>query len=149
MIESNILQQHLKADPHELELAHTYLNQAIAMCEGYCNRRFYATQPEADADLLTALVDARNLRAWRDAQTDIAAEFDADCQMIRDSYIVRIGAIKARIVGMPINRAIEGAILKQTGYLFTRRQEGAELPVEVKRILDPYVWPGDLAGSGS
>jgi hypothetical protein len=151
MIPSNILLQHLKADPHELELAQTYLAQAIGMCEGHCNRRFYATQDDANEDLIVALADMRNLRAWRDAQTDIATEFDfaADRQMIEDNYIIRRAAIKARISGMVVNHAIEGAILKQTGYLFTRRQEGAELPLEVKRILEPYVWPGDLAGSGS
>lgn len=146
MIEIELVMQAVKADDHEQELVAEYLAQAIGYCEAYCNRKFYADPATKQADFIEALNDLEVAINTRDTQLSVS-KFEFGSAIIRDAFDSKHAEIKSRCHGVVIDSNLRAAIMKQTGYLFRRRQEGSEIPVEVGRILDAYVWPGDLAGN--
>ena len=156
MIDLALARQHLKideGDTTEDTLVTQYINSATSACEGYCNRKFYATQDALDIDYAaarTALDDARTAR-------DTALEGVTDCDtrsIITDRYNSQRAACLRRIHGIVVDDTIRAAILMMLGHFYRNRQEvvvaqysgATQLPAGAKRILEPYLWVGDLGG---
>lgn len=155
MIDMPLALQHLKADGEtvEADLIEQYILSAKVICEGYCNRKFYADQAARDADSLLALDELKVVIAEY-----VAARADAtDCELlsvVTDQYIQKRGAIKARLNGLPVDDAVIAAMLFTLGHLYRNRQEvvaghqgaaAVQVPAAARRILEPYLWLGDLA----
>lgn len=134
----------LKADGDDDALITRYLNGARGICEGYCNRRFYDTQQESDADFLVAMSNLQDAEHARYAQLEAATTISAKAA-IRDRYIQVIGTIKQRINGIVIDDLIEAAILITLAHLYYNREDSPEVPQKAQRILQPRLWIGDLA----
>lgn len=156
MIGIILAKQHLKideCDDSENYLIGEYLASAVSACENYCNRKFYATQAALDADYAaakTALDDARTAR-------DAALEGVTDCDtrsIIIDRYNSQRADCLRRIHGVVVDGTIRAAILMMLGHFYRNRQEvvvsqysgATQLPAGAKRILEPYLWIGDLGG---
>ena len=70
-----------------------------------------------------------------------------------DRYIEQRGAALKMVNGSVADGAIKAAILLTFGHLYRNRQDNVvgqlsavQLPVGAQRILQPYLWIGDLAG---
>lgn len=135
----------LKADGDDDALITRYLAGARGICEGFCNRRFYDTQEECDADFLVALADLQTAEHARYAALDAASDSGGAKAAIRDRYIQTIGNIKARINGIVADDLIEAAILITLGFLYYNREDAPQVPMRAQRILQPKLWIGDLA----
>ena len=154
IIEMPVALAHVKADDEDVEdpLFAMYLDSAQSICEGYCNRHFYEDDAERfgafDAGL-EALTTALN---QRDAALAIHDAFDIRAA-IADRYIEQRGAALKMVNGCVADGAIKAAILLTFGHLYRNRQDNVvgqlsavQLPVGAQRILQPYLWIGDLAG---
>lgn len=141
----------LKADGPDDDVITNMLPQAQSICEGYCNRRFYADAETAEADFIEALTDRADALANR--ATLLTSHTDAGTQkLIRDHYIEVLGRIKQRCNGIAIDGLIEAAIYLTLGHLYINREDNVvsgnnavQVPVGAQRILQPYLWIGDLA----
>lgn len=155
MIEHQLVMQHLKADPEdiEFELIEQYVASAVSICEGYCNRKFYATNTARIADRILALADLEMARDQRDTDLEVAGNDGDMWRMTMDGYIQALGNVRARYNGVLVDDTIRAAILLTVGHLYRNRQDvvmgqqgnAQMLPVGAQRILQPYLWIGDLA----
>lgn len=146
--------QHVKSDGETVEdpLIDLYLDSARSICEGYCNRLFYENTTALYAafdDGLVALADARE---WRTAQLAMEDRWEV-IAAVNDSYTNRRGAALRAVNGCVADGSIRAAILMTFGHLYKNRQDNivgnlaaVQLPVGAQRILQPYLWIGDLAG---
>ena len=143
---------YLKADPGpEDDLITGLIESARIMCQDYCNRVFYDTQDQADADFTVALADRAN--AFTTRTTLLAAnEHDARTQdLINDRYIQTLGNITKRINGIVLDDAIKAAQLLTLGHLYINREDNVStgnnvvaLSVGAQRILQSKLWIGNL-----
>lgn len=153
MIDLELAREHIKADEEEVEddLIEQYIASSQTICEGYCNRKFYETDVEHEADYIVALAE---LAVAIEARDDALAEAE-DCEVrnaINNRYIQIIGAIKQRINGIVVDDTIIAAMLMTLGHLYFNRQEvvvgqysgATQVPAGAKRMLEPYLWVGDL-----
>jgi hypothetical protein len=99
---------------------------------------------------MTALDNARTAR-------DTALEGVTDCgtrSIITDRYNSQRAACLRRIHGIVVDGTIRAAILMVLGHFYRNRQEvvvaqysgATQIPAGAKRILEPYLWIGDLGG---
>jgi hypothetical protein len=154
MLDLALVRVHLKADEEDIEdaLLEQYLASAITICEGYCNRRFYEDAAQASADYTQAKADYTAMVAARTAELEGVTDCDLR-NMIVDNYIQKFGAIKGRMNGIVVNETIRAAILFMVGHLYVNREEvvvgqyagATQIPAGARRILEPYLWIGDLA----
>lgn len=155
MIDLTLARQHLKADNEAVEddLIEQYIASATSACEGYCNRKFYETLQQKTEDYPVALADLQNAIDVRDTAIE-AATNDEVKSVIANDYIAKRGAVLARCNGVVIDDTITAAILMMLGHFYCNRQEvvvsqysgATQLPAGAKRILEPYLWIGDLGG---
>lgn len=155
MIDLILARQHLKADNEAVEddLIEQYIASATSACEGYCNRKFYETLQQKTDDYPVALADLQNAIDARDTAIE-AATNDEVKSVITNDYIAKRGAVLARCNGVVIDDTITAAILMMLGHFYCNRQEvvvsqysgATQLPAGAKRILEPYLWVGDLGG---
>lgn len=144
-IDLTLARKHLKADAEDIEdsLITQYIASATSICENYCNRKFY--------DDLETLAEARI-----QARTDMASAIEArdtalddtdSCEMqkmIMDEFVSVSAGISQRANGIVIDGNITAAILLTLGRLYFVREDSTEVPVAAMRILQPYLWIGDL-----
>lgn len=135
----------LKADGDDDALITRYLAGARAICEGFCNRKFYDTQEESDADFTLALADLEAAELARTTALDAASETGGARTAITNRYVQVIGTIKGRINGIVVDDLIEAAILITLGHLYFNREDAPQVPQRAQRILQPRLWIGDLA----
>jgi hypothetical protein len=152
--------RYLKADGPDDDVITNMLSQVQAICEGYCNRRFYATEQAMSDDFIEALTDRADALAARATQLSAIVGSDADSMgtrgLIRDHYIEVLGRISQRIHGIPIDSDVEAAMFLTLGHLYVNREDNVvsgnnavQLPVGAQRILQPKLWIGDLADDSS
>lgn len=157
MIDLELAREHLKADDEEVEdtLIETYIAGAVGACEGYCNRKFYEDNAARLADRVLALEGLDEAIEYRN--TALAAATNCEVRnVIENDYIAARGKLLQRLNGIVINPTITAAILMMLGHFYRNRQEvvvaqysgATQLPAGAKRILEPYLWIGDLAGAG-
>jgi hypothetical protein len=156
MIDLALARQHLKideGDTTEDALVTQYIDSATSACEGYCNRKFYASVTEWRDDYTAAMTALDNARTARDT----ALEGVTDCgtrSIITDRYNSQRAACLRRIHGIVVDGTIRAAILMVLGHFYRNRQEvvvaqysgATQIPAGAKRILEPYLWIGDLGG---
>lgn len=153
MIDMALARVHLKADNEDIEndLIAQYIASAKTICEGYCNRKFYETTEARTADRITALVDLELARDVRDAELDLTEDCE-ERSLATSTYIQALGNVRARINGVVVDDAIRAAMLMTLGHLYKNRQDvvagqysgATQMPVGAQRILQPYLWIGDL-----
>jgi len=154
MIDLALAIQHLKADPGaEDDLIAQYLASAVSACENYCNRKFYLDDATWYADYVLALNDLVTAQEERDA----AFEATTSCSLrsiTEDRYNSKRAKILQRCHGLVVDDTIRAAILMMLGHFYRNRQEvvvgqssgATQLPAGARRILEPYLWIGDLGG---
>ena len=158
MIDLNLARAHLKADDEDVEdaLIEQYIASAVSACEGYCNRKFYENATEQTTDFDAALGELAS--ANEQYNTDIATTEDCELLSIYHDRLIRArGDVLRRINGIVIDGTITAAILMMLGHFYRNRQEvvvaqysgATQLPAGARRILEPYLWIGNLAGGGS
>lgn len=154
MIDLELAREHLKADEEDVEddLIEQYIASAVSACEGYCNRKFYNDETARAADYTVALADMQTAITARDTAL-AAATNDEVKNIINNDYIAKRGSVLARCNGVVIDDAIIAAILRMLGHFYKNRQEvvvsqasATQLPAGAQRILQPYLWIGDLGG---
>lgn len=155
MIDLAMARKHLKADdePSETALIEQYIASARSACEGYCNRKFYDTATLQAADYSLALVDLANARELRDT-TIAAATNDDQVNIALNTFISKRADVLRRCNGIVIDGTITAGILMMLGHFYRNRQEvvvaqysgATQLPAGARRILEPYLWVGDLGG---
>lgn len=150
-----LVRQHLKADDEDVEdtLIDQYIASAVSICEGYCNRKFYSTDDALVADRVVALAALEAAKEVRDTQ--LAASDDSDVQgVVYNTWLATRGACLARCNGVVVDSTITAAIFLTIGRLYRVRQDVAagqnaaavQMPEGARRILEPYLWVGDLGG---
>ena len=157
MIDLDLAREHLKADNEDVEddLIQQYIASAQSACEGYCNRKFYVDETARAADYIVALAE---LEAAKEAR-DTALEDTEDCDVqgvINNKWLQARGNCLARCNGVVIDSTITAAMLLMLGHFYRNRQEvvagqysgATQIPAGAKRILEPYLWIGDLGGEG-
>ena len=155
-LDINLVRQHLKADDEDIEeaLIEQYMASAVSVCESYCNRKFYEDADALAADRTAALADMATAKETRD--TDLEATDDCDVQnVINNTWISARAACLARTNGIVVDDTIKAAILMTIGRLYRVRQDVAtgqgasavQVPEGARRILEPYLWIGDLGGA--
>ena len=154
IIEMPVALAHVKADDEDVEdpLFAFYLDSAQSICEGYCNRNFY----EDDIARFAAFDDGLVALTAATTERDAALDIHESCELrnaIADRYIERRGAALRAVNGCVADGTIKAAILMTFGHLYRNRQDNivgqlsaVQLPVGAQRILQPYLWIGDLAG---
>lgn len=154
IIERDIAIQHIKSDgePEEDDLIDLYLESALSICEGYCNRHFYEDDTARFLAFDEGLVALSAAGTWRDDALALHTALDMRAA-IADSYMERRGAALRKVNGCVADGAVRAAILLTFGHLYRNRQDNivgnvnaVQLPVNAQRILEPYLWIGDLAG---
>ena len=154
MIDLELAREHLKADEEDVEddLIEQYIASAVSACEGYCNRKFYDDETARAADYTAALGDMQTAIAARDTAL-AAATNDEVRNIINNDYIAKRGSVLARCNGIVVDDTVTAAILLMLGHFYRNRQEvvvsqasATQLPAGAKRILEPYLWIGDLGG---
>lgn len=153
MIDLPLVRVHLKADPEDIEddLITQYIESAVSICEGYCNRKFYADSATQRAGMDEALVELADLHLWWEGVM-VEEHTPLERHMLDDQRISRYAAIRRKAQGIIIDGTIKAAILLTVGHLYANRQDVVvgtgpvnQLPVGAKRMLEPYLWIGDLA----
>lgn len=155
MIDLALARQHLKideGDDTEDDLVEQYLASAVSACEGYCNRKFYLNAVARETDYELAMIDLAEARLVRDEALGEAD--DCDKPIITDRYNSQRAACLRRIHGVVVDDTIRAAILMMLGHFYRNRQEvvvaqysgATQLPAGAKRILEPYLWIGNLGG---
>lgn len=143
--------QHCKSDGDDDALLQVYLNSAQSICENYCNRYFYTTAEQlasAGDDAVTALKLAQTTRT--NALIDVTDS--VLIAMINDRYLSAVAECRKAFHGKVIDGNIDAAILLTVGHLYKNREDNIvdsataqQMPVGAIRILQPYLWIGDLA----
>lgn len=154
MLDIELVLQHIKADAEDIEAAliEQYLASAVSSCENYCNRRIYADIDAKNDDYGVALSDLEAAHTERDAVLNVSENCD-----VREAAINRYNqkkhAVKRRLVGVVLDDTISAAILMMVGHFYRNRQEVvvtqgnvAQIPAGAKRLLEPYLWVGNLGG---
>lgn len=155
MIDLVLAREHLKADDEDVEdgLIERYIASAKSACEGYCNRKFYEDETTRAADYIAALAELKAAKEARDAA--LAATDDCDVQnIVNNTWISARANCMARCNGVVIDDTITAAMLMMLGHFYRNREEvvvgqysgASQLPAGAKRILEPYLWIGDLGG---
>lgn len=161
-IDINTARAYVKADGDDDAQIMLLLASAQSICQDYCNRVFYPDAAAQAADFSLALSD------WAVAditsKTLLASTNDAAViRLIIDHYLEVFGRIKQRTNGRVSNGSVDAAVLLTLGHLYMNREDNivsgnnaVQLPVGAQRILQPYLWIGDLiavdtdaCGSGS
>lgn len=148
---------YLKADGPDDAIITNMMIGARSICEGYCNRKFYDTAQAQSDDFIEALTDRADALAARTTQlmtvTGTTADDMATRRIVANHYIDVLGRIKQRINGVVINGSVEAAMFLTLGHLYINREDNivsgmnaVQLPVGAQRILQPYLWIGDLVG---
>ena len=154
IIELPVALAHVKADDEAVEdpLFALYLDSAQSICEGYCNRNFYETDEARFLAFDEGLVALQAASDWYNDTLDTSPRWEA-VAAAGDSYIQRRGTALRAINGCVADGTIKAAILLTFGHLYRNRQDNivgqlsaVQLPVGAQRILQPYLWIGDLAG---
>ena len=155
MIDYELVVQHLKTDGDEDEkvLIEQYVASALRICEGYCNRKFYESDEARDADFQSAMLYMRNTATSFTSSYDNALSHE-EKQILYNNYISRRAGIYFRTNGIVINDTIVAAVLLMTGHLYRNRQEvvvsqysgATQLPAGARKILEPYLWIGEIGG---
>lgn len=146
---------YLKADGDDNDLITGMLLQAQSVCEGYCNRKFYPTQDDCDADFSQALIDRTTQLAARTAQLATVTGQTADDMgtraIIADRYLQVFAAITQRLNGIAMDGMTDAATYMTLGHLYVNREDNlatgnnvVQVPVGAQRILQPKLWIGDL-----
>lgn len=155
-LDLTLVRAHLKADAIDAEddLLTQYVESAVSICEDYCNRNFYEDDAELDAAWLEGIGD---LEAAEATYAEIASDddfSDTAKAAARDRYIERQGTACRKVNGKVATPTVRAAILMTVGHLYKNRQSvvvgqmnATEVPQSARRILEPYLWIGDLAGS--
>lgn len=156
MIDIQIARAHLKADGDDDNLIALYIPNAVSICEGFCNRKFYATAQAQIEDFDLALDELTTVREQRN--TAVENTCDPNTMIaLNDRYLVQRSRIMQRINGLVVDGTITAAILMVLGSLYKNRQEvvvgqysgASQIPLGARRILEPYLWIGELGGMGS
>lgn len=156
MIDLDLVRQHLKADEGvEDDLIEQYFASARSACEGYCNRKLYDEAADQISDYTAALAALVDAQEARDAAIEAAGDDDLLKQIATDRYTSARSAVLFRCNGIVINDIIIAAMLLMTGHFYRNRQEvvagqyagATQIPAGAKRLLEPYLWVGDLGGS--
>lgn len=144
---------YLKADGDDDALIALLRTAAWNTCEGYCNRRFYATAAEAAADRAQAIVDYTAEKANFFAALDAAGDDAFLLGMINGNYMTVFSNIQARMNGLPLDGIITAGILLTMSHFYFNRSDNVtdgnnavELPTSARRVLQPRLWIGDLMG---
>lgn len=155
MIDLELAREHLKADSEydvSDALLEQYIKQAVAACEGYCNRKVYSTAEERREDFAQALVELE--AAGADYDTAFAASASAEVKKaLTDDYISKLASIRHRMQGEVIDSTWEAGILMMVGHFYRNRQEvvvsqysgATQLPAGARKLLECKLWIGDLA----
>lgn len=154
MIDIDVIRQHLKLDEGDIEddLLAQYTASAVRTCETYCNRVFYADEAAREAGRDKAWDDLLQARVDRDTARDLAED---DCRLlgiIEDTYNSAVADCLSRTHGVIVDDTIRAAILMTIGHFYRNRQNVvvganvAQIPMDAERILQPYLWIGDIAG---
>lgn len=157
MIDLTLAREHLKADDEDIEdaLIQQYIDSAVSICENFCNRKFYEDAASQLTDFDLALTE---LSAARDTLNTLITDNDDELMVgiYNDRYIRQRANALFRINGLVIDNTITAAVLMLLGHLYRNRQEvvvgqvnALHVPIGARRILEPYLWIGDLAGGGS
>ena len=153
-IDLDLARQHLKADPEDIEddLIEQYIASAISACEGFCNRKFYQDAATKDSDYAAAMEVMQEAIDTRDAALADATNVEIR-SIINNNFAVKRGSVLARCNGIVVDDTVTAAILLMLGHFYKNRQEvvvsqasATQLPAGAKRILEPYLWIGDLGG---
>lgn len=154
IIDRSIAIQHAKSDGESIEdaLIDLYLASAKSICEGYCNRHFYEDDTARFLAFDEGLVALTAACDWRDAQLEPDPRWEI-AAAVNDSYIERRGAALKMVNGCVADGTVKAAILMTFGHLYKNRSDNivgqlsaVQVPVGAQRILQPYLWIGDLAG---
>lgn len=144
---------YLKADGDDDDLIVTSLASARSICQDYCNRVFYDTQDDSDADFIEALTDRADALAARETAYANVTSI-ATTALITSRYRTILSAIEQRINGIVIDDAINAAILLTLGHLYVNREDNVstgnnvvQVPVGAQRILQPKLYIGNLIAS--
>lgn len=154
MIDEAVIRQHLKLDEGDIEdaLLAQYIASAVSACESYCNRVFYADEDARAAGREQAWDFLLAARVARDDALVLAGE---DCELqaiIGDQYRNVVADCLRRTHGTLVDDTIRAAILMTVGHFYRNRQNvvvgvtAVQVPMDAERILQPYVWVGELAG---
>lgn len=137
----------LKADNEDIEdaLITGIIASAQSICEGYCNRKFYESEDDRSADFTQALADRTALITARDALLEPIEDDSELCGLIWDRYREDLGRVKQRCNGVVIDDTIIAAMLWTMGALYFDRADDGKPPEKAQRILQPYLWIGDLS----
>lgn len=149
MLDLDLVREHLKADVEDVEeeLLEQYVSSATSICANYCNRALYEDEDARAEDYTAAITEYGQLKTAR--ETALNGVTDCDLRnMIVDTYIQKFAAVKRRIVGIAVDDTIRAAILMTVGFVYVQREDVTRdnIPMGVRRILEPYLWIGDLAG---
>lgn len=152
-LDPELVRSHLKADDESVEdgIIAQYIASSRTICEGYCNRKFYDDDTARAADFVQAQTDMATLDDTYD-QALSAASNDNVKRMLQDDYFRSVGAIRQRANGVVVDDTITAAMLLICGHLYFNRQEvmvsqysgATQLPAGARKILEPYLWIGDL-----
>lgn len=132
-------------------LLQKWITAALLTCESFCNRKFYVDADARATDFADAVEEWGELAA---AQIADLADIE-DCSLasaINDRYIQDFGALKQRMNGIVADELVDAAQLMLIGHFYENRSEDLAasvnvntMPTGAKRILQPYLWIGDLA----
>lgn len=156
MIDPALAREHLKADNEDVEddLLAQYIASSKTICEGYCNRKFYEDAEALAEDRILAKADLTLAITERDEELSDLEHGSCEVRnAVSNVWIIHIAAIKARLNGIVVDDTVIAAMLLVLGHLYFNRQEvvvaqysgATQLPAGAKRILEPYLWIGDLA----
>lgn len=147
IIERALALQHVKSDAEDVEdpLVDFYIEAAGSICEGYCNRHFYEDDAARYLAFDEGLVKLAEARDTRDAALDIHTACDIR-DAIANRYIEEQGAALKMVNGCVADGNIKAAILMTFGFLYRQRPDVPAVPTHAMRILQPYLWIGNLVG---
>ena len=154
MIDLALAREHLKADDEDVEdtLIEQYIASAKTICEGYCNRKFYVDEAARKEAFDQALEDQVTIDDDYDAAIR-AATNDSVRGLLANDHASRIGELRQSANGVVVDDTIIAAMLMTLGHLYKNRQEviagqqssATWVPAGARRMLEPYLWIGDLA----
>ncbi len=150
----------LKADGDDDDLIIEQIAQAQSICEGYCNRKFYDDQQSMMDDFSLALTDRTDQALARTNALAAVTGTDDDSiatrALITGHYTQVMARISQRTHGIVVDGSIRAAIMLTLGHLYINREDNlstgnnvVQVPVGAQRVLQPYLWIGDLADNPS
>ena len=154
-ITPTMIDQHLKRDGEtvDAELVEEYFRNAVSTCEAFCNRKFYNDASEQRADFDQALLDYGSAHEDWVAARDNVTDYDL-IGIYNDRLVSARADMLHRCNGKVVDGNMRAAILLVLGHYYENRAnnetgQGAvaiELPTNARRILEPYLWIGNLGG---